>query len=195
MRTVATRRWLALAAGLMIVACSDARSPAEPTSPAAEFSVASDAAHARHEALARQLEERRSYFKAMKEASRDSVRVAKAEWKAWKEDWKAQRKAAMEAWRREHHGEKGGPDIELLRCEPQEYTAEAAIIGPNGGKLHAGPHEIEIPKGALDHEELIVAEAPTSSLVDVRFSPHGLQFQKPVQAQALVQGLCPSDDG
>ena len=35
-----------------------------------------------------------------------------------------------------------------------------------------------VPKGALAREELIVAEAPTSSLVDVDFYPEGLQFAK-----------------
>jgi hypothetical protein len=44
------------------------------------------------------------------------------------------------------------------------------------GTVHVGEHQLVIPKGALDHEELITMEAPTSSLVDVRFEPHGLQF-------------------
>ena len=103
-------------------------------------------------------------------------RVARAEWKAWKEDWMEQYKLQTRAWKREHPGEKGGPDVQLMRCEPHDYAADAAIIGPNGGTLHVGQHELMIPKGALDHEELITAEAPTSSLVDVRFQPEGLQF-------------------
>lgn len=181
-------RWLTVAAALMVVACSDAGSPAEPSGPTPEFAVRSNSERARHEALEQELEDRKAYFKSMKAAGKDSLKVAKAEWKAWKEDWKAQYKAEREAWKREHHDEKGGPDIELMRCEPQEYSADAAIIGPEGGKVHVGPHELEIPKGALDHEELIVAEAPTSSLVDVRFAPHGLQFQKPVQLKLSYKG-------
>jgi hypothetical protein len=185
----ATMRWLGLAAGLVILGCSDAGTPGEPSrslDPA--FSVASDSAHARHEALKEELEGRKAYFKAMKEANKDDLKAARAEWKAWKEDWKQQYKVEREAWKREHPGEKGGPEIQLLRCEPQGYSADAAIIGPNGGTLHAGPHELVIPKGALDREELIVAEAPTTSLVDVRFWPEGLQFFKPAQLTLSYKG-------
>ena len=45
-----------------------------------------------------------------------------------------------------------------------------------------------IPAGALDHEELVVAESPTSSLVDVQFGPHGLQFLKPAQLKLSYKG-------
>ena len=38
----------------------------------------------------------------------------------------------------------------------------AAIIGPQGGSIKVGEHELVIPAGALAQEELIVAEAPTS---------------------------------
>jgi hypothetical protein len=184
-----TMRLLALAAGMVVLACSDARTPAEPSnSLAPQFSVASDAAHARHEALKQELEQRQEEFKAEKEANREELKAARAEWKAWKEDWKEQYKVAREAWKRAHPGEKGGPDIQLLRCEPQDYQADAAIIGPNGGTLHVGAHQLVIPKGALDHEELITAEAPTSSLVDVQFQPEGLQFLQPAHLTLSYKG-------
>jgi hypothetical protein len=116
----------------------------------------------------------------MKEANKEELKAAREEWKEWKRDWKEQYKLQKEAWKREHPGEKGGPEVQLLRCEPQDYRADAEIIGPDGGTLHVGEHTLEIPKGALTQETLILAEAPTSSLVDVRFQPHGLQFLKPV---------------
>jgi hypothetical protein len=182
-------RLLALAAGLVVLACSDAGTPVEPSKNLGpQFSVTSDAAHARHEALKQELEQRRAYFKEQKEANKDALRAARAEWKAWKEDWKEQFKLAREAWKRAHPGEKGGPEIQLLRCEPQDYQADAAIIGPEGGTLHVGRHELVIPKGALDHEELITAEAPTSSLVDVQFGPEGLQFLEPAQLTLSYKG-------
>jgi hypothetical protein len=176
-------RGLTLAIALSLSACTDSHIPTEASPPAGLSlrSAASDAAHARHEALKQELEARKDEFRAMKEATKDSLKVAKAEWKAWKEDWKEQAKVAREAWKREHPGAAWTPDIQLLRCEPKQYEGDAAIIGPSGGTLHAGPHELVIPKGALDHEELIVMEAPTSSLVDVRLQPEGLQFQKPAQ--------------
>jgi hypothetical protein len=176
-------RGLTLAIALSLTACSDSRTPTEVSSPGGLSlrSATSDAAHARHEALKQELEARKDEFHAMKEATRDSLKVAKAEWKAWREDWKEQAKVAKEAWKREHHAEVWSPEIQLLRCEPKSYEADAAIVGPSGGTLHAGPHELVIPQGALDHEELIVMEAPTSSRVDVRLEPEGLQFQTPAK--------------
>jgi hypothetical protein len=182
------RRWLAVAAVLMVGACSDAGSPAEPASGGAQFSVASDAAHDRHELLRQQLEARKAEFKAQREANRDELKAARAEWQAWKSDWKEQYKQEKAAWKRAHPGEKGGPDVDLLRCEPKEYAADAAIIGPNGGTLHVGPHELVIPKGALAEEQLITAEAPTSSLVDVELAPHGLQFLASAQLKLSYKG-------
>jgi hypothetical protein len=175
-------RLLALSFGLVVLGCSDADSPMGPSSsPDPQFSAASDNAQARHEALKQQLEERKAYFKQQKEANKYAFRAARAEWKAWKEDWLEQWKLEKRAWKREHPGEAGGPDVQLMRCEPRDFQADAAIIGPNGGTLHVGEHELVIPKGALDHEELITAEAPTSSLVDVRFQPEGLQFSEAAQ--------------
>ena len=184
---------LALAAGLTLAACSDAGSPTEAGTPVEArtggptFSMSQDA-KARHEALKQELDARKAQVKAAREASRESYEAAKKEWKAWKEDWKQQYEAQKRAWKREHQGEKGGPDIELMRCEPKAYDADVAIIGPNGGTLHAGNHELVIPKGALDHEQLITMEAPTSSLVDVRFEPHGLEFEQSAQLKLSYKG-------
>lgn len=187
-----TMRWLTLVAGLSVVACSDATGPNEPSSGAAaqlaEFEAQASVRDARHEELKLLLEERKAYFKERKEANREALRAAKEEWKAWKQDWKEQFRLAKEAWKREHRGEKGGPEIQLLRCQPRDYEADAAIIGPQGGTLKVGEHELVIPAGALDHEELIVAESPTSSLVDVQFAPHGLQFLKSAQLKLSYKG-------
>jgi hypothetical protein len=66
--------------------------------------------------------------------------------------------------------------------------ADAAIIGPDGGTLHIGEHQLVIPRGALTREELIVAQAPTSSLVDVEFSPEGLTFEHPAELTLSYEG-------
>jgi hypothetical protein len=183
-------RVLTLVIGLSLTACADGGIPTEPSRAAGPSfsSVKSDSAHARHEALKQALESRQREFQAMREASKDSLKVARAEWKAWKENWNEQYKTEKELWKRLHPGAKGGPDIQLLRCEPKPYEADAVIVGPAGGTLHVGPHELVIPKGALDHEELIVMEAPTSSLVDVRFQPEGLQFQRSAQLALSYKG-------
>ena len=184
---------LALAAGLILAACSDAGTPTEATTPAEvhaggpSFSMSAEA-QARHEALKQELDARKAQVKAAREAGKESYEVAKKEWKAWKEDWKKQYQAQQRAWKREHQGEKGGPDIELLRCEPRPYDADVAIIGPNGGTLHVGESQLVIPKGALNQEQLITMEAPTSSLVDVRFEPHGLEFKQSAQLKLSYKG-------
>ena len=179
------RRWMPLfplVAAVAMLACSDTETPSAPTSgPQVSFSVVSDSAKARHEALKEEMEARKAYFKEMKEANKDAFKAAREEWKAVEADWREQYKVEKEAWKRAHPGQKGAPEIQLLRCEPQDYAGEAAIIGPKGGTLHVGDHELVIPEGALDQEVLISAEAPTSSLVDVNFQPHGLQFQKPAK--------------
>jgi hypothetical protein len=174
-------RWMPLVPAFAILACSDADAPSAPSSPPASFSVVSDAGAARHEALKQAMEARKAYFRQMKEANRAAFRSARAEWKAWRDDWRAQYKLQREAWKREHPGLKGTPEIQLLRCEPQEYAGEAAIIGPKGGTLKVGDHELVVPQGALTEEVLISAESPTSSLVDVQLAPHGLEFRKPVK--------------
>jgi hypothetical protein len=174
-------RWIPLVPALAILACSDADAPSAPSSPQVSFSVVGDSQRARHEALKAEMEARRAYFKQMKEANREAFRSARAQWKEWKQDWKEQYKLQLEAWKRAHPGVKSSPEIQLLRCEPQEYSGEAAIIGPKGGTLRVGDHELVVPAGALTEETLISAEAPTSSLVDVKLLPHGLQFRKPVK--------------
>jgi hypothetical protein len=187
MRNGKGMRWLALAASLLVAACSDAGSPVEPSG-AQLASVQATTNRARHEELQRAREEQKAYFKQMKEANRENLRAAREEWKAWKADWKEQYKLQKEAWKRAHPGEKGGPEIQLLRCEPRDYEAAAEIIGPQGGTIKVGEHQLVIPAGALAQEELIVAEAPTSSLVDVNFGPHGLQFARSARLTLSYKG-------
>ena len=103
--------------------------------------------HARHEELQQELEERKAYFKAMKEANREDLKAAKAEWKAWKETGSSSTSSRRNHGSGRIPGEKGGPDIQLLRCEPRDYEADAAIIGPEGGTMHVGEHQLVIPKG------------------------------------------------
>src|SRR5262245_43091260 len=109
MRNGKGMRWLALAASLVLVACSDAGTPAEPSRTPEGQLAASAATRARHEELQREREEQKAYFKQMKEANKQTLRAAREEWKAWKADWKEQYKLQKEAWKRAHPGEKGGP--------------------------------------------------------------------------------------
>jgi hypothetical protein len=66
----------------------------------------------------------------------------------------------------------------LLRCTPLPYDSMSAVIGPAGGELHAGPHVLQVPAGALAQPLLISMAAPSENVNSVRFSPEGLHFAR-----------------
>jgi hypothetical protein len=168
------------------VACSSADAPMEPTSstPAVAPSFrttgaadsAADARKARHEQLKRLLEERKAWIRAERERTKADFEAQRALWKQLKDQWKKLRKGGQL------------PGMDLLRCEPKPFDGDAKIIGPEGGTLQMGEHQLEIPKGALTEEQLIVAEAPTTSLVEAQFEPEGLQFQVPAKLTLSYKG-------
>lgn len=128
-----------------------------------------DARKARHEMLKARRDSIRDAAKATRKQLKAQHENDKAAWKAFKKEWKAQQKDDKFA------------TMELLRCEPLEYESDAEVIGPDGGKLKIGPHELVIPAGALAEEELITGTSPMGELVQVTFGPHGLQFQRSAQ--------------
>lgn len=75
-------------------------------------------------------------------------------------------------------GELVGNVTGLLLCRPLRYAADVQVVGPEGGVLHVGPHELRIPRGALTRKVVITGELPVSPAVTVRWSPHGLTFRK-----------------
>ena len=86
-------------------------------------------------------------------------------------DWKAYKKAVKE----------GNLRKDLLRCEPEKREVTMKIIGPKGGKIDIGRHELIIPAGALSSERMIAATVLTGTVAQVEFQPHGLEFDRPVQ--------------
>jgi hypothetical protein len=72
-----------------------------------------------------------------------------------------------------------GSVTDLLTCSAQPYAVTTQSIGPNGGVLKVGSHSLQIPGNALSSTVLITAEQISGSTNSVRFSPEGLQFQKP----------------
>jgi hypothetical protein len=66
----------------------------------------------------------------------------------------------------------------LLRCTPLPYDSMSQVIGPAGGELHAGPHVLRVPAGALAQPVLISMAAPSENVNSVRFSPEGLRFTR-----------------
>jgi len=166
--------------GGVSIACTDASAPTNPSDASPSFSTAEQEAtkverEQRHEQLKLLLNLQKERIKKEKELRKGAYELARDEWKEYKQDWKEYRKLL----KRSKTGQASTLlDVDLLRCKPRPFEGEVAIIGPDGGTLHIGAHQLTIPKGALSREELIVAEAPTSSLVDVDFYPEGLQFAK-----------------
>jgi hypothetical protein len=160
------------AALLLLANCSSLESPtAPPETPAGIGTVQAAVAgsldpkveHERLKELQRQAKDR---IKATKESQKDRYKAARDQWKLFKKQYKTLRKNGL--W----------VPSELLSCEPQEYDADAEIIGPDGGSIRFGRHRLVIPKGALQSEVLITVEAPISETVEVELYPHGLQFSK-----------------
>jgi len=67
----------------------------------------------------------------------------------------------------------------LLRCEVLPYAGATKIIGPQGGYIAVGRSSLVVPPGALSAPTIITMEQPSTSRAEVRFKPHGLQFEKP----------------
>jgi hypothetical protein len=174
---VKARSYLVISALVMIVACQSDRvstvagpgdAPLVRAGMSAEEKAAQDAAKdakkAEHDRLMKQRDSVRAEYKRTREATRDEYERAKQEWNAYKKEWQEFKK------------DNKGAQVQLLRCEPQPFAGDAEVVGPDGGTLHIGPHSLVVPKGALDHEVLLVGSAPTSAKVEVDFGPHGLRF-------------------
>jgi hypothetical protein len=67
----------------------------------------------------------------------------------------------------------------LLSCQEQQYAVTSQTVGPQGGTIRVGKHTLVIPRGALSTSLRIHAEQMRGPTNSVRFSPEGLQFQKP----------------
>jgi hypothetical protein len=160
-----------LAASAIVMACTDAGSPTAPAHSSMSFSAAQQEMtkeewQERHEELKLLLKREKDRIKAEKELRKGEYELARQEWKAYKHQWKRAKKAKLMF------------EVELLRCKPRAWDKEIEIIGPDGGTVQVGEHKLVIPRGALEQEYLISAEAPTSSLIDVEFQPEGLRFAR-----------------
>lgn len=157
---------------LLVASCTSVDAPTSPTAPPAlALSAEQLERKAQHELLKEQLRALREQFKAEREARREEFQAAREEWKLLKKEYRAFRKSG------------GVFSTELLSCEPREFAGDAEIIGPAGGEIRIGPHRLTIPKGALDREVLISAQAPVSSHVEVELQPHGLTFARPAELE------------
>jgi hypothetical protein len=78
--------------------------------------------------------------------------------------------------------------LPLLQCSPLPYDADVKIVGREGGVLRVGPHTLTIPSGALREPTVITAEAEVGFVRTVKFSPHGLKFDRPAKLDLSYVG-------
>ncbi|HEV8355255.1 MAG TPA: hypothetical protein VGQ17_00640 [Gemmatimonadales bacterium] len=67
-------------------------------------------------------------------------------------------------------------DLGLLSCSPLPYDSVTQVVGPTGGTIQVGPHELRIPPGALPHPASITAVVSPDPVNRVSFEPTGLTF-------------------
>ena len=72
-----------------------------------------------------------------------------------------------------------GSVTDLLLCSSQPYAVDSEVIGPEGGFLRVGTHSLAIPPNALKSRVRITGEQIPGKTNSVRFSPEGLEFERP----------------
>jgi len=165
-------RWWLTAVLAAVVSCTTGEGPTAASPAVPSFEVGNgEEARAEHQHLEQELAEAKARFKAERTRHHREFELAHRAWGLFKKE---------QDFARKHHLDL---PTQLLRCEPQEYVGDAAIIGPKGGTIHVGEHTLRVLPGALDHEVLISAEAPVSDLVEVDLEPHGLRFAEPAQLE------------
>lgn len=82
----------------------------------------------------------------------------------------------------------------LTTCSPLSQTTSSKYIGPYGGSLTIGDHQLVIPPGALSQYVLISGTRQGGSIAEVDFQPHGLRFAKPATLR-LSYGNCKVSSG
>ena len=166
---------VAVLAGV-VIACTDGALPTDPTGESPSFGRANK--------VNTDYEVRHAQLKDLQVKEKDRIKqdevLLEPEFLAAYAEWEANKSAITE---------KTSLDaVALLRCPPQRYEGKTAIVGPAGGTLWIGDHVLLIPKNALAQEELIVAEAMPTSLVELKFQPEGLLFQQPAKLSLSYKG-------
>lgn len=66
----------------------------------------------------------------------------------------------------------------LVTCNVRTTETASQVIGPNGGVLRVGRHQLYVPPRALKQHVRISAVAPKGQYVQIHFEPQGLQFER-----------------
>lgn len=68
--------------------------------------------------------------------------------------------------------------LSLVSCNVEKTYSASRVIGPDGGVLKIGPHQLYVPPRALKEKVRISAVAPAGEYVQIKFEPQGLEFKR-----------------
>jgi hypothetical protein len=159
----------AIALAALLAACADAPSGPRVAAPGGGLSAGKTPEEQAFDDSVKAVQD--STKKAQKEQTSAARRLAKDEFEALKQDWKAY----------QHDVEHGTVQAVGLRCEPSNGDSKTKKIGPKGGGITVGAHQIDIPAGALASDVEITVSEKAGNTMELEFQPHGLQFAKPVE--------------
>jgi hypothetical protein len=89
----------------------------------------------------------------------------------------------------------GGDSLAFFVCHGNTPDTGSAVIGPLGGRVAFGPHELDVPPGALLFPTTITARTLASDTIAVQFEPQGTQFLVPATLQLSYAQCNPQPTG
>ncbi len=78
----------------------------------------------------------------------------------------------------------------ICRRDKNEIGMSTAMIGPAGGVLKRGNHELVIPAGALSKTIKITFTMLASAYLECELKPYGFKFNRPVRLVLSYNGAC-----
>lgn len=88
-------------------------------------------------------------------------------------------------------GERGVAGNQASCTAPRTVTG-TGVIGPKGGTINFGPHQLIIPRGALSKSIEVTATATTGDILRIDLLPGGLQLNAPAEL-TIKTGSCTDD--
>lgn len=81
----------------------------------------------------------------------------------------------------------------ICQRDKNEIGTSTVMIGPAGGVLKRGKHQLVIPVGALSKTVKITFTMLASAYLECELKPYGFKFNKPVRLILSYNGACDSN--
>ena len=88
-----------------------------------------------------------------------------------------------------------GNPLTFFVCHGNTPDSGSAVIGPLGGRVVFGPHELDVPPAALLVPTRITAHTLASDTIAVQFEPQGTHFLLPATLQLSYAQCNPQPTG